>query len=285
MRACEEKLRALFRDAGAGEIATPAFEYAGTLERGFGHPEKFFRLLDSDGSILALRPELTTPAARLYATALADRPLPLRIYYLGQVYRQEPKHKGLFREFRQAGYECYGGDQVEEDVRAVMLASQALSRLGFDEALFEIGHVGIVDGLLDALAPPPATRSAWKDALARKDIPALRELKAPDELLNLLRATCGQEIRALSRNPAVSAAVDQLETISSRLSSLPHRVVTEPAAIRHLDYYTGLVFDGLLPRSSRPVLSGGRYDRLVEQFGSPAAATGFSLELEHLLRR
>lgn len=288
LRAAEEKLRALFRDSGAGEIATPAFEYAEALERGFGHPEKFFRFLDGDGSILALRPELTTPAARLFATALAKRPLPLRVYYLGQVYRQESKHKGLFREFRQAGYECYGGDRLDEDARAITLAAQSLSRLGATDAVIEIGHVGIAEGILDELDPPSAARSAWKDAIARKDAPALRAAKAPDLLPRLLGLDAAEILRdasAYSKSPEVLGAIDELKALRDRLAGLAHRVVVEPLSIRHHDYYTGVVFEGLLPRSGRPVLSGGRYDRLVEQFGDPAAATGFSLELELLLRR
>jgi ATP phosphoribosyltransferase regulatory subunit len=288
LRGCEGALRDLFLAAGAGEIAMPSLEYAEVLERGFGHPEKLFRIVDFDGRLLALRPELTTPAARLYATALKKRPLPLKIFYIGQVYRQEAKHRGLWREFRQAGFECYGGDPVTADVVVIRLASEALARLEQKEAVICVGHVGIAESLMDEHGLAGTSRADVKAAMARKDRSTLAALEAPGvfaELINLPgNASAFENAATLSSSAGFRAATANLREVSERLSELSHNVVLDFSAIRPIDYYTGIVFEGLLADRGRPVLSGGRYDRLVEQFGPSTPATGFSVELEALLR-
>jgi ATP phosphoribosyltransferase regulatory subunit len=50
-----------------------------------------------------------------------------------------------------------------------------------------------------------------------------------------------------------------------------------------LDYYTGVIFEGHLPGVGAPVLTGGRYDALLTEWGAPGAATGFALELDRVL--
>lgn len=279
LRQCETSLRELFAEAGAGEIATPSIDYLDVLEKGFGHSRKIFRIADSAGEILGLRPELTTSAARLFASSMASRPRPLKIFYIGQVFRQEPRHHGHFREFRQAGYESYGGDLFIEDVAAITLAARSVAKIGVEGCVIEIGHVGIVESLLDQEKILGARRDEIKDSIRRK---------SPDGLPEIFRLLLDADIttvRSLTASPNVHSAVDELARIGAALSDLPYKVIFELAATRQIEYYTGIVFEGLMPRLGRPIFSGGRYDRLVEQFGPPAPATGFSLELETLLRR
>ncbi len=288
LRECEGALRDLFLSAGASEVAMPAFEKAEILEKGFGNPDKLFRFLDRDGSLLALRPELTTPAACLFASALYDRPLPLKLFYIGQVFRQEPRHHGHFREFRQAGFECYGGESVSADVAVLKLAATALARLGAAEAVIELGHVGIVETLLAEAGISGARRLRIKQAIARKDRGGLEASGAPPVLSRLLAIHGGETLFARAREVLSGSraleALSNLEEIAGRVSAGGTRTVIEICSTRGIDYYTGLVFEGLLPRVGRPVLSGGRYDRLVEQFGPATPATGFSIELETIIR-
>jgi len=288
LRRCEEILRDLFKAAGAGEIATPAFEYAEVLERGFGNPNLFFRFPDFDGRVLALRPELTTPAARLFATAMADRPLPVKIFYIGQVFRQAPKHCGIFREFRQAGFECYGGERRGEDITAIRLAARALERLVVPDVVLEIGHVGLVESILDEAAFDGRKRDQIRIEVGRKDRGALRRLGAPEVLERLVHLPANvaalAEARKILDGSRARAALDELEAIVAALDDLPLPIVIEIAAVREINYYTGIVFEALHPGLGRSILGGGRYDRLVEEFGAPTPATGFSLELEAILR-
>ena len=67
-----------------------------------------YRFVDRDGRTLALRPDLTIPTARVVGTRLYDQPLPLRLFYIGSVFRYEPPQAGRQREFTQAGFELIG---------------------------------------------------------------------------------------------------------------------------------------------------------------------------------
>lgn len=276
LRQAEQKLTRLFEQSGAREIAMPAFEYLDVFRENIGGTEKIFRLADTGDEVLALRPELTIPAARLFATSLSEYPLPLKLFYIGQVFRQEPKHRGRFREFRQAGCETYGGETFAGDVEMIRLASHALSALSANDAIIEIGHVGIVDSILDRFAINGSRRSEIKRLVMKKDRATLENESAPKELIDLV--TSGNP-------PENSQAAEELKRIQQALTDIPHRIVPEYAAARTIEYYTGVVFEGLLPTMGRPALSGGRYDNLVGKFGQSTPAVGFSLELETLLRR
>ncbi|HBW47656.1 TPA: hypothetical protein DEF17_06960 [bacterium] len=290
LRRYESVLRNLFIAAGAGEIATPAFEYAETLENGFGNPEKFFRFFDTDGNVLALRPELTTPAARLFATALNKLPRPVKVFYLGQVFRQEEIHSGRFREFRQAGFECYGGNSPDADVAIIKLAIEALKQLNCNDCILEIGHVGIVKDILSECGIHGSKRKDIMQCVEKKDRATLEELSSPQIIKELLMLPRDENFfpsaKDLLKGKTALNPLLNLEKIYERVSVLSDefKIFLEPAATRRIDYYTGIVFEGLLEKMPRPVLSGGRYDTLVGQFGESVPATGFSIELEALLR-
>lgn len=288
LRQSESLLRDLFTAAGAEEIATPTFEQALVFEKGLGAFAKLFRFLDADGAQLALRPELTTPAARLFATALADRALPLRVFYIGQVFRQETMHRGRFREFRQVGFEFFGGPAASADAEVARLCSSALTALGFSDAVIDIGNVAVVNTLLDEADLSGAARSEILRAIERRDESALAGLQAPAVLLELLRL--GHEpsdldrARGLSGSARYSSALDELRGLAMAITGIPQKVVIDLAAVPKLDYYTGMVVQAYVRGQGRPAASGGRYDGLVEVFGRSTPATGFSLELERLIR-
>lgn len=289
LRAAEETLRRLFNRAGAGEIALPAFDFAGSIERGYGHAERLFRFTDSDGSLLALRPEMTTPAARLYATSFAAGRRAVKLFYIGQVFRQGPRHHGLFREFRQVGFECFGGRPARADAEVIALAGRSLEQLGYHDAVIEIGNVAIVEALLNEHRLTGASRALVIRLLRQKNKSGLEKAGAPRAFIGLLDLDVDlrafSAARRLSRDKTFQRAVNDLEKLARRVRRAAKRVLFEFAAVRGIDYYTGTVFEGFIPGVGHSVLSGGRYDNLVAQFGPPTPATGFSLELESLLRR
>jgi len=96
----------VFSAWGYAPVETPAVEELGTLERGVGGGvgEGMFRLFDVDGSLLALRPEMTVPIARLAASRLADQPGPHRVRYVAPVFREHVSLRGQARQFTQAGW-------------------------------------------------------------------------------------------------------------------------------------------------------------------------------------
>ena len=131
-RQLEQALRTLFTSWSYDELIPPTFEYADTLasEAGTQIAEEMYRFTDRDGRTLALRPDLTVPTARVVGTRLYDQPMPLRLFYVGPVFRYERPQAGRQREFTQAGIELVGAgtpaadakNQVPEPVKTERLA-------------------------------------------------------------------------------------------------------------------------------------------------------------------
>src|SRR5471032_4938 len=104
-RDMEVVIRAVFGRWAYEEVQTPTFERFDVLEKGLGHEltEQAYRFADRRATALALRPDMTTPIARLVSTRMRDVPLPLRLSYIAPAYRYEEPQEGRMREFTQAG--------------------------------------------------------------------------------------------------------------------------------------------------------------------------------------
>src|SRR5690625_2379993 len=106
----EARIGDLFARWGYRPVVTPIFEFLETVQQSDGYEldERVYRFVDREGGLLALRPELTTPIARLVATRLQEAPKPLRLYSCGPVFRYDEPHAGRQREFTQMGVELIG---------------------------------------------------------------------------------------------------------------------------------------------------------------------------------
>ena len=106
-RQMEQAIRALWRRSGYREIETPTFEYYDVFGTGIGamDAEQVFKFFDDHGRILALRPDMTMPIARIVSTRMADAPTPLRLFYIGSAFGYDVSRSGQQREFSQAGIE------------------------------------------------------------------------------------------------------------------------------------------------------------------------------------
>lgn len=288
----------LFDRWGYREVVPPTFEFYTTLASGFAgqKAERLFRFFDRQGRLLALRPDFTTPIARLVATKLADEPRPLRLWYFGSVFRVEERH-GYRSEFTQAGVELIGAAGPAADAEVVALAVTALSRAGVEGARVSLGHTGFLRALLAGLELTPREEEAVVTELTRRNLVGLRDvlgtlnlderkLKALAELPHLFGGP--EKLAAASRlaekNRQAEAALDDLATIGKLLEAydLGERVSFDLGLVRELDYYTGMVFEVYVPGFGYPLGGGGRYDGLTARFGLPGPATGFALGVERV---
>src|SRR5712692_1539112 len=146
----EETLAEAFVDSGFTPLHPPLLEY------GAVHPAKRRRIqfLDSDGSLVALRPDLTTSVARLVAGRYRDMTGVLRLSYIAPVFREEPAMSGGAREVLQAGVELVGGGGALADAEILALLVESLERCGLAvcESTVQVGDIGLVRGLFAGLA-------------------------------------------------------------------------------------------------------------------------------------
>ena len=174
-RAVEHLILTVLAAWGYREVITPTYEFYDALKVGGGWDweQKMFKFFDREGQILALRPDLTTPIARVVATRLQDEPKPLRLAYNASVFRHEESQMWRYREFRQAGPNS-SGPGARRDGEIVALAHAVLQECGLDPQV-DIGHVDYCQGLLEETGLDPSSQRRLRSALMRRDYVLLRE--------------------------------------------------------------------------------------------------------------
>jgi ATP phosphoribosyltransferase regulatory subunit len=298
-RDLEAALRGCFRAWSYDELIPPTFEYADTLasEAGTQLAEEMYRFTDRDGRTLALRPDLTIPAARVVATRLHDQPMPLRLCYVGSVFRYEAPQAGRQREFTQAGVELIGAGTPEADAEVLALTVEALRAAGLRQFQLALGQMAFFRGLLAELDAHAPVLSALQSAIDRKNpadlAAALNQATASEPLrraFSVLPQLNGgpqvlQQGRAVCVNPAMQAALDWLDALHALLAgygALDH-ITFDLGETRGMAYYTGITFKGYTPGLGFSICSGGRYDDLVGHFGRPQPAVGCALWVDRIL--
>ena len=297
-RLLERAICSVFEGWSYEEIIPPIFDYYDVFAKGMGagEEEHFYRFIDREGNILALRPEFTSLVAKTAATRLARSPKPIRLFYSGEVLRFEKPKGGRQREFAQIGIEHYGGAGKTADVEILLIAVEAFQRLGIQGFQINLGSVDFFGGIVDCIELPTGEITALKEVLNIKDQPGLEALlqKLPldDRRKNILRAvphlTGGKsviaEARGLVKNSRSVEALDHLEYIHSIFEKLDlaQHLTIDLGEIRGFDYYTGIYFRAYVRGLGFEVASGGRYDGLPGSFGEDLPAVGFSFSVDRL---
>ena len=297
-RAVERVLRSVFERWAYDEVQTPNFERFDALEAGLGESlaSKTFLFADKTGTQLALRPEMTTPVARLVATRMREAPLPIRLSYIAPTYRYEEPQEGRMRESTEAGLELIGPQSLDADAESLFTAIEALDALGLDDTLFDINHVAVVDGALAGLELGPEALARAKALISRRNIVALRAALAGtgspaaiDDIVALVMTRGRDDVLATARRlchtDAGHAGIERLRQILARADQLGagSRISVDCSLLRDITYYTGFIFEGFANEVGFELCGGGRYDELLPRFGFAAGAVGWSLAIELLL--
>lgn len=298
-RAVERSLADTFARWGYSEIIPPSFEYYESLaaEAGPQLREEMYRFFDRDGRTLALRADFTIPTARIVGTKLFDRAMPLRFFYVGSVFRYEEPQAGVRREFTQAGIELIGAATADADAEAIALAMTALRNLGLNDFRFTVGNAGYLHAVMDNIGLDEANDFALRDAIRRKNTPALKRLLASLDLDPARKNALAQiptlwgnvEIFDRVAEQAISdearGAVERLRRVVTRLAEFGFgdSITLDLAENRGMAYYTGILFEGFVEGLGFSVASGGRYDSLIAHFGPSIPAVGFAIGVERVM--
>ncbi len=289
-RDVELVIRAVFGRWAYQEVQTPTFERFDVLERGLGAElvDQAYRFSDRRATALALRPEMTTPIARLVSTRMREAPLPLRLSYVTPVYRYyDQPQEGRLRELTQGGVELIGSPGVDADAETLFMAIETLDEIGLHDALFDVNDASVVDGILAGVGLDAATALVAKGFMKERNIVALRALQP--ELVQYAMARGGVEVldlaRRVCRTATSIAALDRLAALLGRTALLGYaaRVQVDLALLRDLEYYTGFIFEGYVPEVGFSLCGGGRYDSLLPRFGFDVPAVGWTAGVEQLL--
>ena len=290
----ENVARETFKKYNYGEIRTPMFEHYEVISRSVGDTtdivtKEMYDFHDKGDRHITLRPEGTAPVVRSYVENKLFAPevqKPVKVYYIGSMFRYERPQAGRLREFHQLGVECFGSKNPATDVETIAMAYQLFNTIGIKEVTLHLNSLGNTESrlayrqaLIDYLTP--MRESLSKDSQRRLDENPLRVLDSKEK----------EDKVAVENAPSILDYLDDesqahFNEVRAMLDSLNIPYVIDTNMVRGLDYYNHTIFEFIttIDKSELTICAGGRYDSLVEYFGGPeTAGFGFGLGLERLL--
>jgi ATP phosphoribosyltransferase len=282
---------------GYALVETPIVEDLVSLEAAAGNLDGIaFRLVDSDGRLLALRPDMTVPISRLVASRMSGDSGPLRFRYAAEVFREHESLRGQMRGFSQLGVELVGQGGPSADAEVVAVMVEGLGAVGIREFTVGVGTVAVLHALVAAAAADAAWGRAVLEAAHNRNLVGLDELArgtGDERVAAALRAVprirggaeAIEACRAATAGLGCDEALDDLAAKWKLLvaAGVSERVVIDFSVMRAFDYYTGLVAEAFAPGLGLPLGGGGRYDGVLGAYDSPLPAAGFALGLERVM--
>ncbi|WP_456364609.1 ATP phosphoribosyltransferase regulatory subunit [Priestia aryabhattai] len=278
-------------------MATPTVEYYETVGSASAIlDQQLFKLLDKEGHTLVLRPDVTTPFARVAASKLLNNS-PLRLAYEANVFRAQQREGGRPAEFEQIGVELIGDATMSSDAEVIALMIGALKRAGLKSFKVAIGHIGFVNSLFLEIVGNEERANVLRRFLYEKNYVGYRNhvkdlnLSSIDKqrLLQLLNLRGDEkkieEAVELVENEAGQKAAGDLKKLWNMLDAygVTDEIKIDFNLVSHMSYYTGILFEVFAENVGFHIGNGGRYDQLLEKFASKTPATGFGIQLDRLI--
>ncbi|MBQ8179098.1 MAG: histidine--tRNA ligase [Candidatus Methanomethylophilaceae archaeon] len=288
----EGRLRHTAGTFGFREVETPIFEDAELfiLRSGPNVLKELYAFKDKGDREIALRPEMTAPAIRMFVNNMSNDPKPIKVFYFGQCFRYERPQSGRYREFFQFGAELIGSATPETDAEVIAMAYAMIGSLGLREYKLRIGHIGV---LRQKIADAGVPRDRAAEVLQKLDKklydearPLMEDMGVAgadiDDIFSLTETVGGTEV--LDRVPG--EAGDYLRRVVGFLEAMGVRdLEIDLGVVRGLDYYTGMVFEAEAPSlgAEKQICGGGSYT-LSELFGGEKVfSTGFAIGFDRIL--
>ena len=290
----EDFARKTFRKYNYGEIRTPIFEHYEVISRSVGDTtdivtKEMYDFYDKGDRHITLRPEGTAPVVRSYVENKLFAPevqKPVKVYYMGSMFRYERPQAGRLREFHQIGAECFGSSNPATDVEMIAMAAQFFKDIGITNVSLELNSLG-----------NPESRAAYRQALIDYLTPLKASLSADSQRrleenpLRVLDSKEPEDKVAVEGAPSILDYLDEesstyFAAVRSMLETLQIPYVINTNMVRGLDYYNHTIFEFTteVAGSQLTICAGGRYDGLVAYFGGPETpGVGFGMGLERLL--
>lgn len=297
--ALQKQLLSVLDLYGYQPIETPGFEFLDVFskDKGSVSDREMFKFFDRDNNTLVLRPDMTPAIARCSAKYFMDETMPLRLCYLERMYINNTSYQGRFKESTQTGAELIGDDSSDADAEMIALAIDCLKSLGLKEFQLELGHIDFYYGILEESGLEEELLEDLQGYIENKNFFALEELlknSAIDEkmkqVLLALPEFCGSaeqihKARRFVTNKRSIFALDRLERVYEILAGygLSEYVSFDLGMLSKYRYYTGIIYKAYTYGTGDYIITGGRYDKLLKQFGKDSPAIGFAIVIDRLL--
>lgn len=296
----EEKLHHILKSYGCRPIQTPSFEFFDIFgkEVGTTNARDLFKFFDREGNTLVLRPDITPSIARAVAKYFKEEDLPIRLCYKGNTFLNTGSLQGRLKECTQLGAELIGDSQVDADADMLAMIVECLLTAGLKEFQISVGHVGILEGMMEAAGLDEEEEETLRDLIMNNNffgVESFIESKCLEPELTELFSVLGKLYQSADdfqhakkiaqRYPSVLQAMLHLETLQDLflLYGIDKYISFELGVISSYHYYSGIIFQGYTFGSGEPIVKGGRYDKLLGHFGKQAPAIGFVIVIDQLM--
>ena len=297
--ALQNRLHKTLHLYGYHDIQTPMYEYFDVFRKEIGTipSRELYKFFDRDGNTLVLRPDITPQIARATATLFKDDELPARLCYVGNTFINHSSYQGRLKESTQMGAEMIGLDAADADAEMLALVIDCLKNAGLEEFQVEIGNVLFFKGLLKEAGIDGDEAEMLVRLIEQKNYFGVEELlnslnidkRISDVLLQLPQLFGSIDVlhkaAGLTKNQDCLAAIDRLLKLYDYLKIIGYDkyISFDLGALSNHGYYTGIIFAGYTFGVGEPVVNGGRYDKLIGQFGCDKASIGFSMNVDTLM--
>ncbi|EHJ57441.1 histidyl-tRNA synthetase [Streptococcus urinalis FB127-CNA-2] len=290
----EQLVRETFQKYHYGEIRTPMFEHYEVISRSVGDTtdivtKEMYDFFDKGDRHITLRPEGTAPVVRSYVENKLFAPevqKPVKLYYIGSMFRYERPQAGRLREFHQVGVECFGSKNPATDVETIAMAYQLFQDLGIKGITLHLNSLGNTESRM-------AYRQALIDYLTplRDSLSSDSQRRLEENPLRVLDSKEKEDKVAVENAPSILDYLDEesqnhFKAVKEMLEVLKIPYIIDTNMVRGLDYYNHTIFEFMaqVDQTELTICAGGRYDGLVEYFDGPqTTGFGFGLGLERLL--
>lgn len=295
----QEKILKTLSLYGYQHIETPSFEFFDIFskDRGSVGSNEMFKFFDRDNNTLVLKPDVTPAIARCVSKYFSDETMPVRLCYLERTFTNNTSYQGRLKESTQTGAEMIGDDSSDADAEMIALVIDCLTSAGLKEFQVELGQVEFYRGLMEEAGLTEEDQENLRDLIENKNVFGVEELLSsisikPElkEVFLRLPELSGsieqvRKAREFTNNPRALFAISRLEKVHEIMENygLSEYISYDLGALSKYQYYTGIIFKAYTYGTGDYIVTGGRYDKLLQQFGKNAPAVGFGALLDRLL--
>lgn len=284
---------------GYSAIETPMFEFFDIFakERGSVSDREMYKFFDRYNNTVVLRPDMTPAIARCVTKFYGEETMPQRLCYLGHTFTNSASYKGRLYEVTQSGAELIGDDSAQADAEMIAMVIQSLRSAGLKEFQVELGEVEFFRGLLEEAGISEEEGDELRELIENKNY-----FGVEDHISNVLKKADFKDVflklpelfgsvdnirqaKEMTKNQRAQSAIDRLEKVHQILKEygLTEYISYDLGMLSKFSYYTGIIFKAYSYGIGDYMVSGGRYDKLLVQFGRDISAIGFAITIDRLM--
>jgi histidyl-tRNA synthetase len=286
-------IRRSFESFGYDTVETPAIEYAETLLGKYGDEgsKLVYSFEDNGGRKIALRYDQTVPFARLIAMYNKELPMPFKRYEISRVWRADKPAKGRYREFYQCDIDIIGTTSLLADAEVAAVINRVLTDLGLSRYVLKFNSRRVVNQIFEKLGVPVADQAKVLRVMdkvdkigedeIKKELRGFLEEKCVDSLWRTLNVAGSTAEKIVALGDYDTSEIESFLAKAKAFGVPEEKLEWNLTLARGLDYYTGIIFEGVIPEIAiGSICGGGRYDDLCglfteEKFSGTGVAFGF----------